>query len=157
MKEVNASVSELPDVSRTHGSPSSAVNMAIAELQTALWQKRYLGSGRERAIAKLRRDMPYVLWDATSLPGTRILLNRNYKPVGSNIVPGGKIVDYDDYPNLHVRLHKVQIQRLCSPRESALFDDGNPPWRGRKEAKAYLIKLQYLEEILTAQMTQKAA
>ena len=94
--------------------------------------------------------MPYVIHE-TNIPDTYILVNRNYKPLGSNQPTHGDYAVYEDFKNLHVCLTPTQVASVVSPGHThGLFGDGNPPWSGRKAANAYLSRLQALHSHLTA-------
>ena len=143
-------ISDLPDISRSHNSAAEAVAFAIASLESALSVPRYSMRSPSRAHYELRRDMPYVI-HGTKIPDTYILVNRNYKPLGSNQSTGGEYAVYEDFANLHVYLTPAQIASVVSPGYShGLFGDGNPPWNGRKDANAYLARLRTLQRHLSA-------
>jgi hypothetical protein len=142
--------SDLSDLSRSHKSAAEAVAYAIASLESALSVSRYHISGASRDYLEMRRDMPYLIHE-TTIPETYILVNRNYKPLGSNQPAGGDWAKYEDFTNLHIRLTPAQIASVVSPGYShGLFGDGNPPWSGRKAAQAYLVRLQRLHRHLRA-------
>jgi hypothetical protein len=142
----------LPDLSCSHASPREALRVAVSQLEMAL-AGAYLRTRRDETIAKFHRDLPYAIKN-TELPGVQILVNRQYKPLGSSAVFGWAI--YEHYPNLHVRLTPSEIRRVCLPWDGYLFDDGCPPWRGRKEAQAYLTRLRWLEEIVVRGLPEAA-
>ena len=79
------------------------------------------------------------------IPGTRILVNRGYKPLGSCLEGSrGPYADYADYPNLHVQLTASALEGLAfSGANFHLFGDVNPPWR-RPDAGPYKGKLETL-------------
>ena len=136
----------LPDISGAHASPAECLTHALALLEGTLAR----GRGNRDAFLSLRRDLPYVIHE-TSTPGTQILLNRQYKPLGCNLPDGFKWVRYEDYPHLHVQLTDAEISRVaCPPYPRALFGDRSAPWLGRDEATAYLDRLRRLSELLTA-------
>jgi hypothetical protein len=95
----------------------------------------------------MHRDFPYVI-EPLDIPGVQILVNRQSKPLGSNLDHGGPWVRYEDYAHLHTQLLPAQIASICSPLPAALFDDGNPPWKGRPQAREYLKKLDQLASFL---------
>lgn len=141
-------LSEIPDISQNHRSAVEAVTHAIASLEIALSVPQYYIRSTSRTYQEMRRDMPYVIHE-TSIPKTQILVNRNYKPVGSTQRGIKEWAKYEDFKNLHVRLAPEQILSVASPdRDSVLFGDGNPPWKGRAAAKEYLQRLQTLLRIL---------
>ena len=129
------SKSGLEDKSRTHPKPAAAVNVAARLMTNVLSPARY--SVRGHLYFEMRRDLPYALLP-TELPHKRILVNRDYKPVGSNTPTVW--MRCEDYPNLHFKLDGIAIAGV-SPRASdpgSLFNDGCPPWRGRSFAQQYL-------------------
>src|SRR5687768_1484842 len=102
-------LSELVDLSRHHPDVRAAVEFAILRLEATMrcpkhWRRRDRTS---EVHLGLRRDLPYRI-HSTDLTGTQILINREQKPVGSNVPSGGKYLRYEDYPNSHVRLTPEQ-------------------------------------------------
>lgn len=143
-------IENFPDISRHHNSAAEAVAYAIASMESALSVARYSLRGPSRGYYEMRRDMPYIIHE-TAIPGTYILVNRNYKPLGSNQPTRGDHAVYEDFKNLHVRLTPEQIASVASPGHMhGLFGDGNPPWSGRKVANAYLTRLRVLHTHLSA-------
>lgn len=140
----------IEDISARHSSAKDAVRHAIESLEGLLAKPRFtIGKGESRQYLELRRDMPYVVHE-TSLTDTQILVNRNYKPLGSNSRAHQNDVNYEEHDVGHIHLSNEQIATVTSPgRERGLFGDGNPPWRGRKEAKEYLARLKRLYELLS--------
>lgn len=143
-------ITDLPDISEGHSSVSEAVAFAISNLEIALSASKFSFKNANRGYYELRRDMPYIIHD-TSIENTYLLVNRNYKPLGSNKATATDWVKYEDFTNLHVRLTKQQISSLVSPpHEYGLFGDGNPPWSSRANAKAYLARLKSLQLLINA-------
>ncbi len=143
-------ITDLPDISENHSSASEAIEFAITNLEVALSASKFSFKNANCGYYELRRDMPYVI-HGTSIENTYILVNRNYKPLGSNKATAFDYVRYEDYTNLHVRLTKQQISSVVSPpHESGLFGDSNPPWSSRANAKAYLVRLQSLHTLINA-------
>jgi len=141
-------VSELVDLSRTHASAAEAVRYAVQNLAIALAGSRCPSRCNSWTYYEWRRDLPYFIHDS-GLPNTQILVNREYKPLGSNLSAGLAWTRYEEFPNLHVRLSARQIDQVrLVPYPSSLFGDGSAPWLGRYEAKAYLQRLIRLLEIL---------
>lgn len=142
------SLAEINDHSRIHRSPIEALNFAINALESALAVSRYSFRGVTRPYLEMRRDMPYAVHE-TSIPGTQILVNRNYKPLGSNIGTGAEYLRYEDFSNLHVQLTNNQIATVANHGKGVyLFGDENPPWSGRSAAKAYMKRLVILHGLL---------
>jgi hypothetical protein len=137
------------DISSSHASASDAVDYAISFLSEELSKKRFVvPPGESELFLQMRRDLPYFIHD-TDLPDTQVLLNRNYKPLGNNSRTGEGWVDYNLATNFHVQLSPQQIASSVSQGcTRGLFNDGNPPWRGRKDATAYLERLLKFRELL---------
>ena len=140
---------EIEDLSGSYANAAEAVTHAIRSLSALLSAPRYSVRTTSETYLKLRRDLPYVI-HSTGIPGTYLLVNRNYKPVGSNSPAHENWVDYDKCTNLHIRVSPEQIASIVTPGyEFGLFADGNPPWYSRKFAEAYLHRLRSLLAILT--------
>ncbi|BCT68594.1 hypothetical protein NNRS527_02197 [Nitrosospira sp. NRS527] len=105
-------ISHLPDISRSHRYAAEATACAIASLNSALL--RYPIRKASRAYFEMQRDLPYFI-QATVIPATCILVNRNYKPIGSNQAAGDRGLKYEDFKALHVRLTPAQIAAVVSP------------------------------------------
>ena len=139
---------ELEDLSRSHSSAKTAANHAIQWLSVLLSKSSFSIKAGGLAYRTMRRDLPYVIHD-TSIPGTQILVNRHYKPVGSNVPASGPDAVYEEFLNLHVRLSAEEICTVVSPpHERGLFGDGNAPWHSKSNAKAYLERLKKLQALL---------
>jgi hypothetical protein len=144
-------IADLTDISGLHRSAADAVAHAINSLVRTLAQRRYWVRPGSQLELEMRRDMPYVIHD-TNFPGTQILVNREYKPVGSNVPYLGAWSRYEDLPNLHAHLSPGEIASAVHPgHDSALFEDGDGPWVGRRQAGAYLDRLRRLHNVLTFQ------
>ena len=75
----------------------------------------------------------------------QILVNRNYKPVGSTVPENEEIPVYEDYANAHVRFTDARVETIVIPASARrLFVDGNEPWIGKLEGKEYLARLYRL-------------
>jgi hypothetical protein len=139
---------EVGDLSRVWPSAHDAVAHALKDMEAALSSTRFQRK-KGGVYYEMRRDMPYMI-HATKTLGVQILVNRNYKPLGSNEPTGGEYLDYESYPNAHVQLTPEQIKKVVSPvRERGFFGDENPPWSGRREAKAYAERLCWLLSYLS--------
>lgn len=140
------SISRLPDISHTHRSAREAVASAIAYLHCALL--RYPIRKASRSYFEMQRDLPYFIQE-TALPATYILVNRNYKPLGSNLPAGSNGVKYEDFEALLVRLTPDQIASAVSPGCShGLYRSINSPWMGKTAAQDYLMRLEWLYRLL---------
>lgn len=140
-------ISDLPDMSNSYRSAAEAVWHAIVLVEVILSSARK-GRLPIEKILVLRRDAPYFIHD-TAYPRTQILLNRNYKPVGSNLPDCDTWVDYEDYPQAHVQLTADDIAKVVAPPyDRGLFGDGCQPWRSRGDTQAYLERLRLLHRLL---------
>jgi hypothetical protein len=149
-------LSDITDLSHNYRNASEALTFAIDSLESALTATRYSFKGTSRAYLEMRRDMPYAIHE-TSLPNTHILVNRNYKPLGSNIEAGSKYVIYEDFNNLHVHLTQSQIVEVANRhQDNWLFGDENPPWRDRTAAKTYIKRLKLLLALLNTEASHGA-
>jgi hypothetical protein len=146
---------ELLDVSSTHTSALHAVDLAVDFLSKLLTKPRFSKpTATSEAYLRMRRDLPYVIHE-TSISGTQILVNRNYKPLGNSAGAHSKYVSYESMANLHVRFSEAEIAKVSTPgRDSCLFGDANPPWAGKREALAYMVRLSTLREILAMHLAQ---
>lgn len=147
---MSMTITDFPDISHRHKSAADAVAHAIRYMESALSVVRYSLRRPSPSYFEMRRDMPYII-HGTAIPGTYILVNRNYKPLGSNKPTGGDHAIYEEFMNLHVRLTPEQIASVASAGHShGLFGDSNSPWSGRKAANAYLSRLRVLHGVLSA-------
>jgi hypothetical protein len=126
------------DLSRSTPSAKAAVSRGVAYLKKALrrcelseWD---LDDWEGNVHWLLRRDLPYSI-QKTTIPGTQVLVNREYKPIGST---DPKFEIYEHYPNLHVTLTVPQLRAFCVGSQGYLFNDESAPWRGPTEAEAYV-------------------
>lgn len=147
-------VTDLPNLAQSHNSAADAVAHAIGYLETVLGKRWKRIDVDSETYNILRRDCPYVIQETTS-EGTFILMNRNYKPLGSNLETGSPRVKYENYPNLHVRLTPDQIKWVTGhPSASYLFGEQvNPPWASRADAEKYLAKLRELYGMLAEELS----
>ena len=140
---------QVPDISASHLSARDAVAHAINFLAAQLAKPQFVvPKGESRLYLEMRRDMPYVIHE-TALPGTQLLVNRNYKPLGNNSKTAENSVNYELAISGHTKLTAAQIASVVSPpHDRGLFGDGNPPWAGKREAVAYLERLKLLHAFL---------
>jgi hypothetical protein len=129
-------------------SPYNAVSFAAEYMHSLLLRPRYRIHHRSLVYMQMRWWLPYGVHDTEDDSGTRILLNRYYKPVGYGV---NEFVRYADFANLHVRLGFEQLKLFSNHGRATgyMFDDGNPPWSSRANATAYLGRLQRLCRVLT--------
>lgn len=113
-----------------------------------------------RTIWALRPLLPYVI-HAVSDSSDYILLNRDYKPVGTIT---DQWVDYGKYP--HHRLTHGEMtcmvpalfrHQIDSPVIGVLFQDHCGPWQSRTHAMAYLKRLRACVEVQSAQQVVPGA
>ena len=140
---------QVPDISTDHATARDAVAHAIKFLGALLAKPRFtIQRGETKLYLEMRRDLPYVI-HKTALKDTQLLVNRNYKPLGNNSRTRENLVNYELAINGHVKLTPNQIESVASPsRGRSLFGDGNPPWAGKREAVAYLERLELLHRFL---------
>jgi len=123
------------------------VNSAIAGLED--WPERRFSRQRVEALRPL---IPYCL-HSMERTDRLILLNRDYKPLGATL-PADYWCDYGLFPWLHLapNSHAARVfMAHAQPHKNRvnwegtnyyLFDDGCPPWRGRKHAERLLEALK---------------
>ncbi|MBA2079836.1 hypothetical protein PCA_15160 [Rhodanobacter sp. PCA2] len=128
-------------------SPWHATQFAIDYMQSILSRPRYRINSNSLAMAEMRWWLPYVVHEVVDDVGDRIVLNRHYKPVGYVV---NDHVDYSQFGNLHARPSFDQLRRFSNKGAGTgyLFNDGNPPWRNRKDAVEYVGRLERLCEAL---------
>jgi hypothetical protein len=74
---------DLEDISSNFADAFAAIESAIILIVKALAEKRYHIPRYSRQWMEMRCYLPYAV-HPTELPNTQILVNRHYKPVGSN-------------------------------------------------------------------------
>lgn len=137
-------MSLVEDINGKFTSASNAVSFAIQYMECLLTVPRYRVTYSSVAQAEMRCWLPYgVIAGADK----HILVNRRYKPVGSITK---EHVDYGNFS--HLTLHLTDDQLLAfahAPHAPGyFFDDGCMPWESRKDAEAYLVRLQALKSAL---------
>ena len=126
------SISRLPDIAHPHRSAQDAVAYSIAYLNSALL--RYPIRKASRSYFEMQRDLPYFIQE-TALPATYILVNRNYKPLGSNQRAGDRL-KYEDFHPLHMRLTPDQVASVVIPEcPHALYRNIDSLWMGKRALK----------------------
>jgi hypothetical protein len=98
-----------------------------------------------------RVNLPYCLYRQNC--GRYLLLNRNYKPIGN---PTKEWVDYEPLEGLDLRLSREDAERISwdvrpGTKFIFLFNDGCPPWRGRRNRENYLRRLAIVAGLIEAQ------
>lgn len=137
----------IDDISKNHTNAAAAVDFAIDYMKTALSAKRYSykGKNNQPRYDEMRRNILYCI-HYTSIQNTQILLNRNYKPLGSN---SKDWIIYEQFKNLHIELTDIQIETVSEKNAfRCLFQDYNPPWSNRYNAKEYLNRLIEFRKLL---------
>lgn len=124
----------------------ASVNFAINLLKHELAEPHFRIKKDYDLITEMRQYLPYTLLETTT-SGKYILLNRQYQLLGSTDDSSIPIAKYGDYTDAHIELTSAQVDSLCS-KSNGLYSDSDAPWIGRKQAKAYLIRLQDLHDIL---------
>lgn len=130
-------------MSLTQMSALQAIDKAIIFIKDAISAHRYMTEDD-----LMRYNLPYA-FHPTLIPNRDILLNRNYKPVGSCCVSGFPHVDYEAFPNLHVQLTQKKIQSVAISNVEGLyylFDD--LLWDSKAAGKEYLKRLIKLRGML---------
>lgn len=142
---VDAARQMVEDLSLKFITAQNAVDFAIDYMRCLLSVPRFKVYAATRVNWELRCWLPYAakqLGDDTS-----ILVNRRYKPVGH-------VTDdwaaYETFPHLHLRLDGERLKAFAYRPESEgyLFNDGCMPWTSRKDAQAYLERLQKLHAVM---------
>lgn len=123
---------------------------AIASLKYAAGLSGHIEDQRfsKKAVYALRPFIPYVV-HATQNPGQYILLNRDYKPVGTNTFD---MVAYDNYAHALFgleelalfRLHYYLDQRPSNTVDGSFFMDDCPPWQSKQAAANLIQRLEHL-------------
>jgi hypothetical protein len=137
----------IEDISQSHSSVVEAIRYAVQSLKKSLPASRHPISFTSRRYNEMRRDMPYAI-QSVSDSTAHILVNRNYKPLGSNKRTADR-VDYDTFKNLQVSLPLEKFNVAILPGTKAnFFDDESAPWLGQVEANQYFQRLLELQSCL---------
>ena len=138
---------EVADICPHFVSAANAVDYSIDYLTCLLEVPRYYVNSGAKVYHEMRRWLPYHIEPIND--DLSILVNRHYKPVGMTT---GNWVAYEEYQHLHLSLDDSQRLLITGSSRSSsrgyLFDNGNPPWNGRRCAKAYLNRLHILRSFL---------
>jgi len=130
-------------------SAQNAIQYAIDFMELALSVPRYSIHLSAPAWTEMRCHLPYRLHQ-TAIPGILLLVNRYYKPVGSN---QSKIfASYEDATALHFRISEGDARAVSDPDHRStfgLYGDGSTPWHSRTNAERYLRRLHQLMLVLT--------
>jgi hypothetical protein len=135
---------DIEDISQSHSSIVGAIRYAVESLKKSLPASRHPISLTSRRYNEMRRDMPYAI-QSVSDSTTHILVNRNYKPLGSNKRTADR-VDYDNFKNLQISIPLEKFNVAILPgTEAHFFDDKSAPWVGQVEATEYFQRLLELQ------------
>jgi len=129
------------DICSKFVSATNATSFAVDYMNCLLSLPRYRLTPGTLAWVEMHCWLPYSV--LLMEDGKQILVNRNYKPVGTK---SKEWVEYEDYAHLHSRLNDAQMKSF-SPRIKSpgfIFNDGCAPWHSRKDAEAYLARLKLL-------------
>lgn len=132
------------DLCQSFADTRNAIDFAIDYLEAILRQPRFRVFAEAPVYWEMRYWLPYVVHPIDEQPNQCILLNRNYKPVGTT---SREYVQYERFPHLHMTLDGDSWRKFAHPRatEAYLFDDGSRPWLSRQTATAYLDRLRRIE------------
>lgn len=141
-------VENIADLDGRFVSAQNAIQYAIDFMELALSVPRYSIHLSAPAWAEMRCHLPYRLHDA-AVPGVLLLVNRYYKPVGSN--QRKNFVSYEEASNLHFRISEDDARAVSDPAHRStfgLYGDGSTPWNSRAKAERYLERLRQLMAVL---------
>lgn len=133
------------DIASKFVTAANAVDFAIAYMDAILRRKRFRIDTRSIAYFEMRSWLPY---GAESVDGsTRILVNRDYKPVGAT---SKDHFQYEQFTNLHAVLEPSEFHAFTWPgaTQAFLYYDACPPWASRISASNYRDRLHRLRGLL---------
>lgn len=137
-KDIRARISPLHE---KYANPLSALIYARDFIKCLLQVKRFSIDGLSVAYSEMRVLLPYGLQHVSE--GKYLIVGRDYTPVG---MAENKWVDYKEFTNLHLDMSTEDFAPLGG--ETYLYNDGSTPWDSRKNAEAYLRRLEKLIEIV---------
>ena len=129
-------------------SAANAVEYAISYMQALLQRPRYKVHSSSLACREMRSWLPYRIHE-TAIPGRWILVNREYGPVG--MLKTEKWFDYENFTNAQIVATNQEVVALSHPDyepSGGIFGDGYSPWVSRKDAQAYLTRVQALHAFI---------
>lgn len=134
-------MSLVKDISGKFTSAHNAVSFAIQYMNCLLIVPRYRVASLSVAQAEMRCWLPYAVIEGAD---SYVLVNRRYKPVGATTKDH---VDYGNFSHLALHLTDDQLLALAYAEHAPgyLFGDSCPPWESRKDAEAYVVRLQALK------------
>lgn len=129
-------LSDLPDDSEIFDTAGDAVHYGLDRVCRALDQKNFDMLYDERESLEMFMYLPYAI-HPTAIQDQYIVLNRNYKPLGSN---AEHWVKYEDYPNrfVHIPAELFEKLRRFETQCAYFFPEKSAPWDSREAARAYL-------------------
>ena len=138
----------LKDLSAEFHSAHEALEFAIAYMQCLLQLPRFHLHMASIAYFEMRAWLPYCVQEDDKDPSYRLLVGRDYKPVG--MVQRERHVNYKDFPQLQVRISDDDLSALfpATDTHSSSYLYGGSPWHSRANAKKYLDKLERLRDRL---------
>lgn len=136
---------EVADICSEFVSASNAIDFAISYIECLLTIPRISINSGATIYHEMRRWLPYYVQPISD--EMSILVNRHYKPVGTT---ASEWVNYANFRHLHLAHRGLRIDQFAHAGSSPgyLFNDGCPPWHGRKVAKAYLMRLHTLKSVM---------
>lgn len=133
------------DICHEFASAANALDYAIDYMTVLLTVPRYKIQAASTVNWEMRCWLPYEVGQVGG--GTRILLNRRYKPVGQ---VSDDWVKYEQFTHLHLQLGNEGLVAFAHRGSDPgyLFNDGCPPWWSRRDAESYLKRLRILRAAL---------
>lgn len=151
---------DLPDISATFSNSYTAVKAAIEVMENALDKKSYYVKVGSKKYMEMRCNLPYAIHEM-GIAGKQILVNRHYKPLGSNLPSYPDNIVYENQENLHTEIDKEKLKAMgrsyLSSDTAYLYGEADQPWFSKRSAKAYLENLRKLALILEASPSQLSA
>lgn len=138
----------LEEIGSRYLSAKNSVEYAIAYMQALLQRPRYKVHSSSIAYREMRSWLPYRVHE-TATPDKWILVNREYGPVG--MLKTEKWLEYEDFTNVQILATNDEVAALSHPNyksSGGIFGDGSSPWVSRKDAQAYLDRLQVLHAFI---------
>lgn len=142
---IEAARSLVNDISHQLVSARNAVEFSIAYLECLLRVSRFKVYSAAPVYWEMWCWLPY---EVKAVAGNvRILVNRNYKPIGQTT---DAWADYAKFDHLHLALSQDQVALVSRRRsdQGYFFDDACPPWNSRRDAEEYLKKLRCLYSVI---------
>lgn len=128
----------------------SITQSALSALDTALLSMRdsLASHDYKKKLDVMRNHLLYAL-HPTAKPDIYIMVNRNYKPIGSSAESGFPHDDYEAFPNLHVRLTQKQIQSVAISQVDGVYYVFNGQiWESKSAGRECVERMLKLRERL---------